>query len=64
MFWTIYFIGVIISIIFISCIVYYEEKNKITKHSVSDYFGLLLFGLLWPCFVIQIIARILDIIVG
>ena len=72
MFWTIYFIGVIIFTILMFFIIYDTEKTLNPKHDfkriftiiLKDSFGCILFGLLWPCFVLQIIARILDIIVG
>lgn len=64
MFWTIYFVGVAVSILFMAYIAFYEEKNSVTKYKWTDFIGLLLFGLLWPCFVLQIIFRILDILIG
>lgn len=63
-FWIIYLSGVLVMFLFWVYITRKELKDVPFKESWKDYMGLFLLGVFWPCFILQIIAKTLDILIG
>lgn len=60
LFWIIYFVGVV----FFTILSWKISSEQVKKYYWIDYIGLLLFGLLWPCFILSIIGSFCDILIG